>query len=154
MSYSPENLEIIMSVLDQLNSWLHEPSYKAVDASEEAFPGQPWDSSQKNALRHSLATGLWTQRLGGTWLSGKAAQLMGQVWEATSPKLYGDDTAHKTDTLHDLNNNAVGAQAGQRTVNEESLINALTRMVKEAKAEVPPKFLESERDHLTYTKNK
>ena len=142
-----------MGLVDEFQTWLHAPSLKASDVAEQTFPGQQWDFSQKNALRHSLATGLWAQRLGGNWLSGKAAQAMGQAWEAVDPRQYGKDIAHRLDTLHDLNNNAVGADAGVRAVNEESLINALVSMAKQARNEAPPKLGQDSPGYLTYTQN-
>lgn len=130
-----------------------QPAYRAGDVSRAAFPQQDWELSQRNALRHAAWVGGMAQAMGAspdnpiaTPFAQTAAKAAGYLHEGISAthdwftgKPRGVDQAR--DTLHDFNNNAVGAKAAGLTRNNQELYNALTSMAVNARLGDPVKSL-------------
>lgn len=137
------------SVVQPAIDYAMQPAERASIASRDAFPGQPWDGSQRNALRHSLWVGGMAQAMGAgsdhpfiSPFAQAVAQDAGYAHEGISNAFdwmqgKNQDMFHSRDTLHDLNNNAVGALAAGRTRNNEELLRALTDMAINARRGVP-----------------
>lgn len=98
----------------------------AAKISQAQFPGQDWDNTQRNALRHALWIGGTARALGAspdnpvrTPIAQGLARILGYTNELpTLGQL--DNPAQIRDTLHDLNNNAVGLSvAGSAKTDEE-----------------------------------
>ena len=116
-----------MAQATALKQTLMQPAYTASLLSKQQFPGQDWDLTQRNALRHATWVGGMARAMGAgpdapilTPIAQGLAKGAGYANEGISYAeriLKGeplDDPAYVNDTLHDLNANAVGAQvAGQ-----------------------------------------
>lgn len=124
---------------------------RADDVAEQTFPGSARDASTKNAFRHALGTGMVTQALGGGAAGGALAKGAGYLWEGLGLKELIQSGKHRTDTLHDLNANAVGAAAAQQTGTQQGLIQALKRMALESVPQQPPGAFSASPGYLTRT---
>ena len=125
------------------------PAYRASKLSQDVFPNQEWDNSQRNALRHSAWIGGLAQAMGAspdnpirTPIAQTIAKGLGYGHELVSAlddyrtgKVAGP--AQKRDTLHDLNNNAIGAEMAGHTRNNEDLYRALAAMAVNARMGEP-----------------
>lgn len=139
-------------------SWWNEfknVPHQADMEAEQRFPNQARDESQKNAFRHSLGAGRFSQLLGGNSgipiVEGAArgfAKLAGYGWEA----LGGPDNWKSQDMRHDLNANALGIAQSSKTSDFRSLADSLASFAKEARQEAPPDALNKGRGYFTYTK--
>ena len=127
---------------------------RASDESNKAYPGQDWDSTQKNALRHSLWTGMNAQHFGGGELGGALARVVGVGWEGLNGTGLFTDPKIQEDTRHDLNANSVGIREAMKTDNQDELVQQLKKLSASAKREKPPAFYEGTPGHLTYTESK
>lgn len=143
---------------DTLGFWgrLKSIPERADNIAEEVFRSGRYDtssardSSAKNSFRHALGTGMITRELGGGYLAGTAAKLLGYGWEAMGiPQMTSAD--HRRDTLHDLNANAIGAATAVRSNSQEDLVRRLERLAKSAPVAEPPGLFESSPGHLTRT---
>lgn len=110
---------------------------QATDAANQRFPDEPWNSSAKNAFRHSAATGMLAQKLGGGQAGYLASKGAGYLWELLDAGKFMRDAAHREDTLHDLNANAIGAREATRYKTQTELLDALEGYVRNARAEYP-----------------
>lgn len=129
---------------------------EADSIAEQLYPNSARDSSTKNAFRHALGTGLIAQHLGAGngGLQGVAAatlsKLAGYGWEGMA----GLDNLTKhgklTDTQHDLNANALGANAAMGT-DRQGLIQALQGMANASVVQAPPSAFEYSPGHMTRT---
>ena len=129
---------------------------EADSIAEQLYPNSARDSSTKNAFRHALGTGLIAQHLGASngGLQGVAAATMAKMagygWESMA----GLDTLTQhgklTDTQHDLNANALGANAAMGT-DKQSLIQALQSMANASVAQQPPSAFQYSPGHMTRT---
>lgn len=124
------------SMLGRLQEWgrqLQDIPGQADAITNQVFqPGSTArDNSTGNAFRHALGTGMLAQHLGGGPLAAVAAKAMGYGWELMGMRNWGNQ-AGRTDTLHDLNANAIGAQMAQRTANTQELTAALKKMALES----------------------
>ena len=128
------------------------------DAVAEAnFPNSARDSSVKNGFRHALGTGLLAQNLGAGegglrgLLAGPLAKGAGYLWEAAS----GFDNLTKqgasTDSLHDLNANAIGATQAYNAKTPEELATLLRQKALASKQTQPPEFFDRSPGYLTHT---
>lgn len=104
--------------------------YDAADRASEAsglqFKGQGWDNTQRNALRHSMWVGGVARALGAspdnpirTPLAQGIARGLGYANELPTLFKLGN-SAQVRDTLHDLNNNAVGLDAAGQAASAEA----------------------------------
>lgn len=128
------------------------------DAVAEAnFPNSARDSSVKNGFRHALGTGLLAQNLGASegglqgLLAGPLAKGVGYIWEGLS----GADNLTKhgkiTDTLHDLNANAIGATQAYNSQTPEQLASLLRQKALLSKQTRPPEIFDRSPGYLTHT---
>lgn len=131
---------------------------QADDIAEKTFPESARDSSVKNAFRHSLGTGLLAQEMGANsdslfmrLLALQLAKGAGYAWEALGTPQYVKSEAYRTDTKHDLNANAVGANMATMSPDQAALISALKRMAIEAPLSQPPGLFQSSPGYLTRT---
>lgn len=108
------------------------------------------DSSTKNAFRHALGTGMLTQEWGGGPIAAALAKAAGYAWEGLGAADIINDPAHRTDTLHDLNANAIGAKVAQGK-NQAELVQALKRMALESVPVQPPGVFQASPGYLTRT---
>lgn len=126
-----------------------QPAHRASKVSQQVFPNQDWELSQRNALRHSAWIGGMAQAMGAspdnpirTPLAQTAAKALGYAHEGFSAandwftgKPRGPEV--KRDTLHDFNNNAIGAEMAGHTRNSEDLYRALAAMAVNARMGAP-----------------
>ena len=117
--------------------------------AEREFPNSERDSSQKNAFRHSLGTGMLTQELGGNPISAELAKRAGYIWEGLGLEENIQNPKYRQDTYHDLNANALGAIEGTKAKNQQELIAALKTMAQNSKVEAPPSFWQSSPGYMT-----
>jgi hypothetical protein len=120
---------------------------KASKASGDAFPGQDWDNTQRNAARHSIWMGLIANQLGGGPIARTAAKGLGYANEAIG-LVNGQNTTREgaIDMRHDLNNNAVGLNTladlnAQGPVSEQQIIDALIQKAKQSQRVSAPSVL-------------
>lgn len=125
------------------------PANRASKLSQGVFPEQDWELSQRNALRHSAWVGGMAQAMGAhpdnpirTPLAQLAAKGLGyghemasalDGWIENRPR----GAKEKRDTLHDLNNNAIGAEMAGMTRNNEDLYRALSAMAVNSRMGAP-----------------
>lgn len=122
-----------------------------IASKEFPYDATARDSSTGNAFRHALGTGMLAQKMGGGAMGAAAAKGIGYLWEGLGAKDLVTSQAHRTDTLHDLNANAIGAQVAQQTGNNTELIQALKRMALESVPAQPPGAFSSSPGYLTRT---
>jgi hypothetical protein len=129
---------------------------KASNSSREAFPGQDWDNSQRNAARHSIWTALMANQLGGGPIARGVAKGVGYLNEGIGLVNASNLTkAGSEDMRHDLNNNAVGLNtlATMRDTNpavtDDQIIETLLRKAREAKFGPAPPALAPAESRLT-----
>jgi hypothetical protein len=150
-AYAPEAAKVpVAAALDKFGR-LSSFASRASDIAEREFPNSPRDSSDKNAFRHALGTGILTRELGGNQISGLAAKMAGYGWEAMDAKRLIKDPQHRTDTLHDLNANAIGANYAAYPQTEAELIARLKTVAQAAPMEQPPSLFSGKRNHMTRT---
>lgn len=129
---------------------LMQPAYRAGELSQQAFPNQAWDNTQRNALRHSSWMGGVAKALGAspdnpvrTPIAQGLAKLAGYGHEAVSAL---DDLKEGKqpfsanawrDTQHDWNNNAVGIDVAGRTKSTEEMNQVLTQLALNARQGKP-----------------
>ncbi len=127
------------------------PANRASQFSQATFPGQDWDNSQRNALRHSLWIGGVAQAMGAgpdnpvlTPVAQVAAKGLGYIheglsnsWDAFKNAHQGDGGLHDQDTRHDLNANAVGAEMAGYAKTPEELQRVLANMAVTARQGAP-----------------
>lgn len=124
--------------------------------AEQMYPGSARDSSTKNAFRHALGTGMIAQHLGASngGLQGVAAatlaKLAGYGWEGLSGTANLTRHGQLTDTRHDLNANALGANAAMGT-DRQGLIQALKAMADASVVAPPPTAGEYSPGYMTRT---
>lgn len=119
--------------------------------AEENFPNSARDSSQKNAFRHALGTGMLTHELGGGYIAEALAKRAGNIWEGIGLQKIIDDPKHRVDSQHDTNANALGAYTARNTHSQADLVNALRKMAWESKEEAPPSFWQASPGYMTRT---
>lgn len=128
--------------------------------AETMYPNDARDSSQKNAFRHALGTGLMSQHFGagsgpvGNVVGPAVGKGAGYLWEALGYALDPQKVANKaynTDTLHDLNANAIGASLAGKTSDPNVLVNQLRSLVDSSRQQQPPSALSTSPGYLTYT---
>ena len=127
---------------------------KASDIAEAEFPNSARDSSMKNAFRHALGTGMLAQEFGAgnDGVQGAAAALLaktgGYAWESFKGLKDFTKGGDPTDTLHDFNANAIGANHAIGT-NQAQLINSLRRMASQSVVSKPPSLFEMNPGYMT-----
>lgn len=124
--------------------------------ANDNFPGSARDSSEMNAFRHALGTGMLARELGGGPVASTAAKLAGYGWEGVGAlqQLYDKgqiSPAYKLDTLHDLNANSHGAAQAQLATSEADLINRLKALAQSSVQTTPPGAFESAVPYMTRT---
>lgn len=119
--------------------------------AEEMFPDSARDSSTKNAFRHALGTGMLAQGLGGGDVGAALAKMAGYGWEALGAKDLITSAAHREDTRHDLNANAIGAAIASQTQSQQDLVNALAKMARTSRNEQPPAAYAPSPGYMTRT---
>ena len=125
---------------------------EASDIADQNFPNSARDASTKNAFRHALGTGLMAQEMGGGVVGATAAKGLGYLWEGfglVDPSKLKKDWA-SGDIKHDLNANALGAQAAQGR-DKPSLIEALKQMAEQSQVRQPPGVFQSSPGYMTRT---
>ena len=142
--------------------YMMQPAHRASKASQAMYPGQDWDNSQRNALRHSMWIGGMAQAMGAgpdnpirTPLAQVAAKGLGVAhegisnaydwWEGKAPT-----PAQSRDTRHDLNNNAIGAEMAGYTKDNDGLLRALSAMSANGRAGAPVGMLAMSDGRLSY----
>lgn len=137
---------------------------QASNQAEQIIPGQAWNETQFNALRHSLGAAEVAQALGATQggirgtLAGLATKGLGYGWESLDG--FGLMDGEARDTKHDLNNNAVGIQMAQQIGNQggspadqqAAVIQALTKAALASRLQDPPGFFQPSVGYLTRSK--
>lgn len=113
--------------------------------AELEFPDDARDSSKKNAFRHALGTGMLAQELGGGYSGAAGAKAAGYIWELLG--LPGG-----SDSLHDLNANAIGAAEAVNAPDRAALIAALLKHAAAARKEAPPSLTQRTPGYMTYEK--
>lgn len=124
---------------------------RADNIAQEMFPSSPRDFGTQNSFRHALGTGMMTQALGGGPVAGTMAKGAGYIWEGLGIKDLINKPAHREDTLHDLNANALGASVAQRTMNQQDLVQALKQMALQSVPVKPPNIFSSSPGYMTRT---
>jgi hypothetical protein len=130
---------------------------QADDSAEQEFPESVRDSSVKNAYRHALGLGMLAQELGANQggLRGKAAQGLakaaGYGWEGLGLKDFIANPDQRTDTLHDLNANAIGIREAAAAGNREELAARLKALALQAPLSRPPGLFQASPGFLTRT---
>lgn len=124
--------------------------------AEERFPDSARDNSRKNAFRHALGTGMMAQQLGGGPIAATAAKLAGYGWEGLGAMYelrdHGQIREHyRSDALHDLNANNVGASLAVNTRNQAELVEALSRLANGSIKGKAPGLFEYGQPRLTHT---
>lgn len=141
---------------------LMQPADRASEVSRREYPTQDWDLTQRNALRHSLWVGGMARAMGAgpenpirTPIATTAAKGVGYANEAISYlKRVKDgrdtqDPEYVRDTLHDLNNNSVGAAAAAKSGSEEEMEARLIAASRSARRGAPPGLLEPASSRLS-----
>lgn len=120
---------------------------RAGDAASEAFSGQSWDNSQRNAARHSMWMAMQANDMGGGPIARGAAKGIGYLHEGLG-LVSGDNltAAGARDMRHDLNNNAVGLNTladinAQGPVSEQQIIDTLIEKARQSKRVSAPSVL-------------
>lgn len=140
----------------------------ASQVSRREFPDQNWDNSQRNALRHSMWIGGMAKAMGAgpdsPYLSIPAQALAKGIGYANEGATYlmnlsgyggapASDVTYRRDTLHDLNNNAVGAAVAGMARTPEEMRAILTNMAYQAKGGRPVGKFEASNGKLSYDPN-
>jgi hypothetical protein len=127
----------------------------ASQSSREAFPGQEWDNTQRNAARHSIWTALMANQMGGGPIARGVARGVGYANEGIG--LLNGDNLTRTgaiDMRHDLNNNAVGLNTladlnKQGPATEQQIIAALLEKARRSMLVSAPSVFERDVGELT-----
>ena len=105
--------------------------------AREKFPDSARDASKQNAFRHSLGTGMMTNKFGGGALGAAAAKLAGYGWEALGTMDNIRSPEQWADTKHDLNANAIGANAAIYTEGQQQLEQMLESLTNRSRIREP-----------------
>lgn len=124
---------------------------RASDIAEANFPNSSRDSSKKNAFRHALGTGMLTNALGGNRVSALAAKGLGYLWEGFGTPDYFNSQAKRTDSLHDLNANAIGARVATQSKGQQELEDSLRQLALGSKKVNPPGVFSPSPGYMTHT---
>lgn len=112
------------------------------------------DSSIKNAYRHALGTGMFQDKFAASPLISEdvaslLAKGLGFSWELASLGKSITNPKYRTDSLHDLNANSIGADTAKNTLNQAELEKALAQKANNSLVEQPVSFYERSPGHMT-----
>lgn len=141
----------LMSAVPNKLVELREIPNRASDIADRAYPDSARDASTKNAYRHALGTGMWTQALGGGSIAAGLAKMAGYGWEGFSmldPE-NRNSPAWREDMRHDLNANAIGSQVGTMTSNQQDLERVLRGFADRSVVRPAPAVLDRHPGYLT-----
>lgn len=120
-----------------------------IASNEFPLSATPRDHGTGNAFRHALGTGMLAQEFGGGPVAAAAAKGIGYLWEGLNPKALVTSAKHRSDTLNDLNANALGATVARQTNNNQELIEALKKMALQSVPSQAPGFFSPSPGYMT-----
>jgi hypothetical protein len=136
------------NIKKEYNDFVNIPD-RASSIAENRFPDSARDSSMKNAFRHSLGTGMITNKLGGGVLGATAAKLAGYGWESLGAAENIRNPEQWKDTKHDLNANAIGASVATQIGNQQQLEDMLEAMARRSSVREPLGAFEPSHGQMT-----